>query len=152
MKSNQLFLHQFPSFHQGKVRDTYTIPDSQSSLLVVATDRVSTHNIVHQSLIPGKGRYLTMLTAFFAEIFAEDGIESHVLAYGRAIYDFVPELKEIDQNGGDYFARSLVVERLSMFPIEFVFRSFLAGSLWRLYESGGSNPYGLDLVSGLQPS
>ncbi len=151
MISNRFFLHQLPLFHQGKVRDTYTIPGDQAYLLVVATDRVSTHNIVHESLIPGKGICLTMLTAFFAEIFAREGIESHVLAYGKDIYDYVPELKEIDRGGGDYFARSLVVERLSMLPIEFVFRSFLTGSLWKLYESGGSNPYGLDLVSGLQP-
>ena len=150
MKSNQLFLHQFPLFHQGKVRDTYTIPDHKGCSLVVATDRVSTHNIVHESLIPGKGICLTMLTAFFAEIFAREGIESHVLAYGKGVYDYVPELKKIDQGGGDYFARSLVAERLFMLPIEFVFRSFLTGSLWKLYESGGNNPYGLDLVSGLQ--
>lgn len=150
MRPNRLFLHQLPLFHQGKVRDTYTIPGDQHYLLVVATDIVSTHNIIHESEIPGRGRCLTMITAFFSEVFAEEGIESHVLAYGKDIYGYVPELEKIDREGGDYFARSLVVERLSMLPVEFVFRSFLTGSLWKLYESGGSNPYGLDLVPGLQ--
>jgi phosphoribosylaminoimidazole-succinocarboxamide synthase len=41
----------YEHIHSGKVRETYENPDNSNELLIVATDRVSTHDVVHDSLI-----------------------------------------------------------------------------------------------------
>src|SRR3954465_4082570 len=53
-----------PSYpcQRGKVRDVY---DLGSQLLIVATDRISAFDWVMPTGIPGKGRLLTAMTAFW---------------------------------------------------------------------------------------
>ena len=41
---------------QGKVRDIY---DAGDRLLMVATDRISTYDVVHPTPVPDKGKVLT---------------------------------------------------------------------------------------------
>ena len=53
-----------PHLYRGKTRDTYALPNPEL-LLVVASDRLSTHNIVHESTVPGKGEVLTALSVFW---------------------------------------------------------------------------------------
>lgn len=131
--------------HQGKVRDTFAILNHPDLLLTVATDRVSTHNIVHQSLIPGKGRALVTLTVFWmTEVL---GIRRHLVASGDEIFRFLPRQNYPD----DLAQRGLIIQKLTMIPVEFIFRSRMAGSLWKdSYQKGQPNPYGHVLPSGLQ--
>ncbi len=132
--------------HQGKVRDTFAIPGHPEFLLTVATDRVSTHNIVHESVIPKKGYALTALTVFWMRE-QLPGIMTHLVASGSRIWNYIPRQASPD----DLLFRALVIRRLTMIPVEFIFRSRMAGSLWKdYYQKGLSNPYGLGLPSGLQ--
>jgi phosphoribosylaminoimidazole-succinocarboxamide synthase len=132
--------------HQGKVRDTYSIPDHPEFLLVVATDRVSTHNIVHESVIPKKGFALTAITVAWMQ-FGLQGIKTHLVASRKNIYDFLPEQSYPE----DLEHRAIVVKKLTMIPVEFIFRSRMAGSLWKdYYQKGVPNPYGLKLPGGLE--
>ncbi len=132
--------------HQGKVRDTFEIPGYPEYFLVVATDRVSTHNVVHLSRIPSKGHTLNALTVYWmTEVF--QGIKTHLVAYGRGIYRFLPD----GTYPGDLHLRAVIVRRLAMFPVEFIFRSRMAGSLWKdWYSKGRPDPYGLELPAGLE--
>ncbi len=134
--------------HQGKVRDTFktAIP---GALLLVATDRISTHNVVHESLVPLKGQVLTALSVFWArEICDQNALPHHILASGEEIYDFLPTDRSYPE---DLHLRAIVVAELRMAPIEFIFRRRMAGSLWSEYYSKGiPNPYGLDLPEGLE--
>ncbi len=132
--------------HQGKVRDTFAIPEYPELLLTVATDRVSTHNIVHESTIPNKGQALTALTVFWMKE-QLPGIPTHLVAYGNGIWQYLPRLPIPD----DLTLRALVVAKLTMYPVEFIFRNRMAGSLWKdFYQKGQPNPYGLDLPPGLR--
>lgn len=134
--------------HQGKVRDTFVIPNYPNLLLVVATDRVSTHNVVHESIIPHKGEALTVLTVFWMGEQLK-GIDTHLVAWGRNIYHYLSGM--VGDPPPDLHLRAIVVEKLTMLPIEFIFRSRMAGSLWKEYYSKGlPNPYGLTLPTGLQ--
>ncbi len=146
------FLDSLPLYHQGKVRDTFLLPNHPDLLLVVATDRVSTHNVVHESLVPEKGIALTMLSAFWSMFLDHYDISNHVVDYAEGIYRFLPpELVEADQESGALRSRTLVVRRFTVLPIEFIFRSYLAGSLWKkFYSKGISDPYGLGLLPGLE--
>lgn len=136
-----------PPKHQGKVRDMHEIPGHPDLLLIVATDAVSTHNVAHSSLIPGKGQILTAMTLFWAFGPLQD-IPNHIVACGSDIYLYLPEGVEYPS---DLHLRALVVRKLYVAPYEFIFRHRMAGSLWsEYYKKGLPNPYGIDLPPGLE--
>jgi phosphoribosylaminoimidazole-succinocarboxamide synthase len=99
----------------GKVREIYEVGDR---LLLIASDRISTFDVVLPTEVPDKGRVLTGLSAFW-------------FARTRSI---VPNhLVELEPDG-----RTMVCEKLEMLPIECVVRGFLAGSGWRDYRQTGA--------------
>jgi len=113
----------------GKVRELYALDDER--LLLVASDRISTFDVVLPTPIPDKGRVLTGLSAFWFS--RTSGIvPNHVLA--------------LRDDG-----RSLECRRLQMLPVEIVVRGYLAGSGWKDYLETGS-VCGHDLPPGLQES
>jgi phosphoribosylaminoimidazole-succinocarboxamide synthase len=99
----------------GKVRELYTLDDER--LLLTASDRISTFDVVLPTDIPDKGRVLTGLSAFW---FARTGdiVPNHLLA--------------VRPDG-----RSLECRLLEMLPIECVVRGYLAGSGWKDYQATG---------------
>jgi phosphoribosylaminoimidazole-succinocarboxamide synthase len=100
----------------GKVRELYAL--DEHTLLLVASDRISTFDVVLPTPIPDKGRVLTGLSAFwFAR--TRELVPNHLLA--------------IRADG-----RSLECRKLAMLPVEVVVRGYLAGSGWRDYERHGS--------------
>jgi phosphoribosylaminoimidazole-succinocarboxamide synthase len=100
----------------GKVRELYTLDDER--LLLVASDRISTFDVVLPTEIPDKGRVLTGLSAFwFAR--TQDICANHLLA--------------VREDG-----RSTECRRLEMLPIECVVRGYLAGSGWKDYTETGA--------------
>jgi phosphoribosylaminoimidazole-succinocarboxamide synthase len=119
---------------QGKVRDIYDA--GHDRLLLVASDRISTYDVVHPTAIPDKGKVLTGLTAFWLEQTA--GIcPNHLISYTD-----VPE----DQRG-----RAMLVERLEMVPVECVVRGYITGSGWKDYLATGT-VCGIELPDGLRES
>lgn len=132
--------------HQGKVRDTFALPRYPDLLLVVTTDRISTHNLVHQSTIWGKGFALTQMVIFWMTRGLKD-IPNHLVAWGNQIYDYLPS----GRYPVDLRERSIVIRKLDMIPIEFIFRSRMAGSLWKdFYSKEIPDPYGLNLPADLK--
>jgi phosphoribosylaminoimidazole-succinocarboxamide synthase len=100
----------------GKVRELYALDEQR--LLLVATDRISTFDVVLPTEIPDKGRVLTGLSAFW---------------FARTA-DIVPNhLLEVGADG-----RSLVCRRLEMLPVEVVVRGYLSGSGRKDYEETGA--------------
>ena len=100
----------------GKVRELYALDDDR--LLLVASDRISTFDVVLPTEIPDKGRVLTGLSAFW---FARTGdvCANHLLA--------------LRADG-----RSTECRRLEMLPIECVVRGYLSGSGWKDYAATGA--------------
>jgi len=117
---------------QGKVRDIYAVGDDR--LLLVASDRISTYDVVHPTPIPDKGKVLTGLTAFWFHRTA-DIVPNHL-----ASFTDVPE---------ETRGRAMLVERLEMVPVECVVRGFITGSGWKDYQAGGS-VCGIKLPAGLR--
>jgi phosphoribosylaminoimidazole-succinocarboxamide synthase len=113
----------------GKVREIFELDEGR--LLLVASDRISTFDVVLPTEIPDKGRVLTGLSAFwFAR--TREIVPNHLLAVR-----------------GD--GRSTEALRLSMLPIECVVRGYLAGSGWKDYRASGS-VCGHRLPAGLRES
>jgi len=99
----------------GKVRELYALDDDR--LLLVASDRISTFDVVLPTEIPDKGRVLTGLSGFW---FAQTRglVPNHLL--------------ELRDDG-----RSTECRRLEMLPLECVVRGYLAGSGWKDYRATG---------------
>jgi phosphoribosylaminoimidazole-succinocarboxamide synthase len=99
----------------GKVRELYALDDDR--LLLVASDRISTFDVVLPTEIPDKGRVLTGLSGFwFAR--TREVVPNHLLA--------------LRDDG-----RSTECRRLEMLPIECVVRGYLSGSGWKDYRATG---------------
>ncbi len=118
----------------GKVRELYAAGDD---LLMVASDRISTYDVVHPTPIPDKGKVLTGISALWFEL-TEDIVANHVLSYT----DGVPD---------DVRGRGVRVRRLEMLPVECVVRGYITGSGWKDYLATG-RVSGLELPEGLQES
>jgi phosphoribosylaminoimidazole-succinocarboxamide synthase len=113
----------------GKVRELFTIDDDR--LLLVASDRISTFDVVLPIEIPDKGRVLTGLSAFW---------------FARTRGVCANHLLELRPDG-----RSTECRRLKMLPLECVVRGYLAGSGWKDYQRSGSTS-GHALPAGLRES
>lgn len=129
----------------GKVRDLYAAGDE---LLLVASDRISTYDVVHPTPIPDKGRILTGVSAFWFDRLS--GVTPHHLVSART-----PEaLAGLDVAGAGLDAdrlagRTMRCRRTRVVPFECVVRGHLAGSGWVDYRSTGS-VCGIPLPSGLR--
>jgi phosphoribosylaminoimidazole-succinocarboxamide synthase len=100
----------------GKVRELYALDDER--LLLVASDRISTFDVVLPTEIPDKGRVLTGLSAFW---------------FARTRDICANHLQALRPDG-----RSTEGRRLEMLPIECVVRGYLAGSGWKDYRETGA--------------
>src|SRR5712671_38720 len=113
----------------GKVRELYALDDER--LLLVASDRISTFDVILPTEIPDKGRVLTGLSGFWFTLLHAI-VPNHMLA--------------IRDDG-----RTTECSRLEMLPIECVVRGYLAGSGWKDYQATGSTS-GHALPEGLRES
>jgi phosphoribosylaminoimidazole-succinocarboxamide synthase len=100
----------------GKVRELYALDDER--LLLVASDRISTFDIVLPTEIPDKGRVLSGLSGFW---------------FGRTREICPNHLLGLLPDG-----RSTECLRLEMLPLECVVRGYLSGSGWKDYRSTGA--------------
>jgi phosphoribosylaminoimidazole-succinocarboxamide synthase len=113
----------------GKVREIYSLDDDR--LLLVASDRISTFDVVLPTDIPDKGRVLTGLSGFWFTLL-RDVVANHMLA--------------IRDDG-----RSMECRRLEMLPVEVIVRGYITGSGWKDYLATGAVS-GHVLSEGLQES
>ncbi len=113
----------------GKVRELFALDEER--LLLVASDRISTFDVVLPTEIPDKGRLLTGVSAFwFAR--TSDLCPNHLLG--------------LRADG-----RSSECRRLEMLPLECVARGYLSGSGWSDYRRTGA-VCGQALPAGLRES
>lgn len=110
--------------YEGKVRDVYAYGDQ---LVLITTDRVSAFDHV-LGTIPFKGQILTQVAQAGFEA-TTDILPHHVIAHP-------------DPN-------VVIARRCRPYPVEFIVRGFITGSLWRDYRSGAAAAYELPLSAGL---
>jgi len=132
--------------YRGKVRDVYALENDLR--LVVATDAVSIFDFVLNALVPLKGVILNAMNHFWTMYLREFGIPTDLVAAGQDIDQYLPgDLR----NRIDLIqSRSIVVRRMDMAPVEFVWRQILTGSGWDQYTTNKGRVYGHQLPPGLQ--
>jgi phosphoribosylaminoimidazole-succinocarboxamide synthase len=123
-----------PLIASGKVREIYDLGDR---LLLVASDRISTYDVVHPNGIPDKGSVLTGISAFW---FNKTGhiVPNHYISSTEGVPDSVR-------------GRAMAVTKLKMLPVECVVRGYITGSGWKDYQATGKVS-GIELPPGLRES
>ncbi|MFG2005372.1 phosphoribosylaminoimidazolesuccinocarboxamide synthase [Spirillospora sp. NPDC048911] len=116
--------------HSGKVRDVYADGDD---LILVASDRVSVYDVVLPTEVPDKGKILTQLSLWWFEQLA-DVVPNHIISATD-----VP---------AEWAGRAVRCRRLTMLPVEWIARGYLAGLGLKEYEKDGTVS-GLALPPGL---
>ncbi|MGP0050500.1 MAG: phosphoribosylaminoimidazolesuccinocarboxamide synthase [Solirubrobacteraceae bacterium] len=127
-------LSDLPLLASGKVRDIYDVDDQ---LLLVASDRISTYDVVHPTPIPDKGGVLTGISAFWFER-TRGILPNHMLS----VTDGVP---------AEARGRGMLVRKLTMLSVECVVRGYITGSGWKDYQTTGTVS-GIALPAGLRES
>ena len=115
----QLDLPALGELYRGKVRDNYSRGDQ---IVMVTTDRISAFDHV-LGTIPFKGEVLSRLTAFW--------------------FDKVKDIAPIHLVSAPD-PSVMVVKRAKALPVEVIIRGYITGSLWRDYQSGAAEAYGID--------
>jgi phosphoribosylaminoimidazole-succinocarboxamide synthase len=104
---------------------------------MVASDRISTYDVVHPTAIPDKGKVLTGLSVFWFGL-TQAIVANHLIS----VTEGVPEAVR---------GRGMLVRRLRMLPVECVVRGYITGSAWKDYEQTG-RVSGIELPDGLRES
>lgn len=132
-----------PLLHAGKVRELF---DLGEHLLLVATDRVSAHDLALRPPIPHKGRVLTRLSEHWFARTAS--LQAHHLVHADVGRIVAAGFLEPDL-APRYEGRVMVARRAERIDVECVVRGHLTGAGWRQYERAGT-VNGIRLAPGLR--
>jgi phosphoribosylaminoimidazole-succinocarboxamide synthase len=129
-------LTDLPLHASGKVREIYDLGDHK--LLIVASDRISTYDVVHPTPIPDKGKVLNGLSVFWFSKQTADIVPNHLTSATEGL-------------PAEARGRGMIVRELEMLPVECVVRGYLSGSGWKDYQRVGA-VCGIELPAGLRES
>jgi len=136
-----LLRNKFP-LKQGKVRDIYNLG---STLLIIATDRISAFDHILKSTIPDKGKILNQISKFWFDK-TSDIIENHLIT--TDVSEYPDDLQQVDD---DIEKRSMLVKKADRFPVECIVRGYITGSGWKDYKKTGA-VCGIELPKNLKES
>jgi len=119
--------------YSGKVRDLYETDDGL--LLFVASDRLSAFDVVMAEPIPHKGRVLTAMTVFWADLLS-DVAPTHVVSVVDRPLEFDGLIGAMTPQ--ELVGRALLVRPADMLPLECIVRGYLSGSAWKEYREQGT--------------
>ncbi|KAG0047816.1 Bifunctional purine biosynthetic protein ade1 [Gryganskiella cystojenkinii] len=115
---------------RGKVRDLYRV--DASTLLFVATDRISAFDVIMDNGIPNKGKLLTEISIFWFSLL-KDVLPNHLITA-----DFNQMPAKVQQYRDQLEGRSMLVKSLRVLPIESIVRGYITGSAWSEYKKKGT--------------
>ncbi|KAL6241738.1 Bifunctional purine biosynthetic protein ade1 [Rhinocladiella similis] len=133
-----------PLVASGKVRELYNV--DSSSLLFVASDRISAYDVIMENGIPDKGLVLTLITAHWFRYLQKQipDLKTHFISLD--LPSSVPQDQASRLKG-----RSMHVRKLKVFPVEAIVRGYITGSAWSSYKKTGE-VNGKKMPEGLQES
>lgn len=115
------------NLYHGKVRDVYEIDGT--TLVMVATDRISAFDVVLPKGIPFKGQVLNQIAAYFLDATADE----------------IPNWKLATPD-----PMVTVGKKCEGFRVEMIIRGYLTGSAWREYAAGVREICGVKLPEGMR--
>jgi len=122
-----------PLLRRGKVREVYEVDDT--TLLLVASDRVSAFDVVMQEAVPHKGAVLTQLSAFWFERL-KAVMPHHLLT--AEVDEIVARVPRLAPHREELHGRAMLTRRATTVPFECVVRGYISGSAWAEYKQAGT--------------
>ncbi|KAI1272522.1 hypothetical protein F5Y07DRAFT_403346 [Xylaria sp. FL0933] len=138
-------LKSLPLVAQGKVREIYEASDS--TLLLVTSDRISAYDVILENGVQDKGAVLTLLTNHWLNTVLPEhvpGLKHHLLSL-----NIPPTLNISPDEKKRLRGRSMIVNKYRVFPIEAIVRGYITGSSWAEYKQKGT-VHGMQQPSGLE--
>ncbi|MBI3553242.1 MAG: phosphoribosylaminoimidazolesuccinocarboxamide synthase [Elusimicrobia bacterium] len=118
---------------RGKVRDVYDLGDK---LLIVSTDRLSAFDHILPNPIPGKGKILTQVSAWWFKKTAHL-VPNHLISADLpAIQKSLPSGVKLNPEAFD--GRTMLCWKAKRIDAECVVRGYLAGSGWKEYQASAT--------------
>ncbi|KAK3052512.1 Bifunctional purine biosynthetic protein ade1 [Extremus antarcticus] len=129
----------------GKVREIFEI--DSSTLIFVATDRISAYDVILNNGIPGKGELLTQISTYWFKLITSKlpMLKNHLITT-----DLPPTLHGTDL-ANVLEGRSMQVRRYQIIPLESIVRGYITGSAWKEYQTHGT-VHGISMPAGLRES
>lgn len=150
MEITTLELPGIQKVRSGKVREIFDL--GKDGLLFVATDRISAFDCILSDPIPGKGRILTQLSAWWFQGLREFTAmlkEGAQMRNHLVTADFAQFPERLQPFKAQLEGRSMIVLRTRPLPVECIVRGYLAGQGWKEYQARGS-VCGVQLPAGLR--
>ena len=122
-----------PLLRRGKVREVYEVDDT--TLLLVASDRVSAFDVVMREAVPHKGAVLTQLSAFWFERL-KAVMPHHLLT--AEVDEIVARVPRLGPHREELHGRAMLTRRATTVPFECVVRGYISGSAWAEYKQAGT--------------
>ncbi|KAI0441643.1 SAICAR synthase-like protein [Xylaria telfairii] len=138
-------LTSLPLVAKGKVREIYEA--SNSTLLLVTSDRISAYDFILENGVQDKGTVLTLMTNYWLNNVLPQhvpGLKHHLLSLS-----IPPTLSISPEDRQQLRGRSMIVNKYRVFPIEAIVRGYITGSSWAEYKLKGT-VHGLPQPSGLE--
>lgn len=110
----------------GKVREVFDLEDGR--MVIVTTDRISAFDVILPTMIPGKGKVLNALSAFWFD-YTKDIVGNHLIS--SDLRDMPAEFQKPEYEG-----RTVLVKKLRMIPYEVIVRGYMFGSMYDALKSG----------------
>lgn len=124
------------AIYSGKVREIYNISDEH--LVIVTTDRISAFDNILPALIKNKGIVLNKLSNFWFK-------KTNKFANNHIVDDKIENMPDFFRNES-FRDRTIMVDKLNIFPFEFIVRGYIFGNMWNAYKNGES--FCGDMLSG----
>jgi len=122
-----------PLLRRGKVREVYEVDDT--TLLLVASDRVSAFDVVMLEAVPHKGAVLTQMSAFwFARLHSV--MPHHLLS--ADVDEIIRRVPVLAPHRDELHGRAMLSRRATTVPFECVVRGYISGSAWAEYKQSGT--------------
>lgn len=112
--------------YSGKVREIYDVSDRH--LVIVTTDRISAFDSILPVTVKDKGIVLNKLSNFWFD-------RTRGIVPNHIVDDRIEAMPPFFRNES-FRDRTVLVEKLSMLPFEFVVRGYVFGSMWKACSGG----------------
>ena len=143
MRTTPIKFKEFPLIAQDRSRDIHTLSDT--SLLVVYTDRLYAHDVEMLETVPDKGVMLNQISTYWMNRFTH-------LAGNYIISQEEGDLPQaLLPHASTFAGRYAIVRKLKALPFQFLALGSLGGSDWEAYKKTGM-VRGQYLPRGLQES
>jgi phosphoribosylaminoimidazole-succinocarboxamide synthase len=114
--------------YSGHVHEIYNI--SAENLVIVTTDRISAFDNILPTLIKKKGVVLNKISNFWFN-------KTKNIVINHIVDNKIENMPDFFHNES-FRDRTIMVDKLNIFPFEFIVRGYIFGRMWKAYKNGES--------------